>query len=72
MAAPPDIRSQLRSLSIAKEQRPASTAPTVAGPRNGRIGWLIGSLLVIALAAAVYVSRDRLSSLAGSAAATAD
>jgi RND family efflux transporter MFP subunit len=73
MAAPSDIRAQLRSLSIPKEQRPTPDAATsVGGRRNGRVGWVIGAILVVAAVAAAYVSRDHLPLISGGAAPSPD
>ncbi len=54
MATQPDIRSQLRSLSIPKDQRPVASA--VKRPARGRAGWII-LIVILAVAGGSQVYR---------------
>src|ERR1043166_6856200 len=62
MSAPSDLRTQLQSLSIHKDQRPASSARPV-GPENTRkirLGWWIAGLVIIPVPVALYLSRGQI------------
>ena len=62
MSAPSDLRTQLQSLSIHKDQRPASSARPVR-PENSRkirLGWWIAGLVIIAVPVAIYLSRGQI------------
>ncbi|HUN82393.1 MAG TPA: efflux RND transporter periplasmic adaptor subunit [Phycisphaerae bacterium] len=62
MSAPSDLRTQLRSLSISKEQRPTQS-PRVVKVQNGRrasLTWWVTGLLVVGIAIAVYLSRGQI------------
>src|SRR3989442_12322850 len=62
MSAPSDLRTQLQSLSIHKDQRPVSNArPVHAGSgRKIRLGWWVAGLAFIAVPAAIYLSRGQI------------
>ncbi|OWY71699.1 hypothetical protein B7486_08495 [cyanobacterium TDX16] len=62
MATRPDIRSQLRTLSIPKDQRP--TRPTVKSPGAVRLGKPVGILIVIvALTGGAYWAMQQVRSM---------
>ncbi len=72
MAAPPDLRTQLRSLSINKDQRPIVDEGSVAARRLPiRWGWVIGGGVGLAVVLVVYFSRGQIESIT-SAVATAN
>jgi RND family efflux transporter MFP subunit len=61
MAAPTDVRSRLQTLSIPKEQRPATTAGGYgAGRGRSRGGGLLLIVLLAAGGAAGYAGRDQI------------
>ncbi|MEK6644245.1 MAG: efflux RND transporter periplasmic adaptor subunit [Planctomycetota bacterium] len=64
MAAPPDLRTQLRSLSISKDQRPIVDESKVTAPRLPiRMSWVIGGGLVLVLVLVTYFSRGKIESI---------
>lgn len=77
MSAQPDIRSQLRALSIPRDQRPTAAAPTVGAPAraaNGRsrIGLIAAVLLVGLVGWGVYASRGFFAGMTDAAASQTD
>lgn len=72
MAAPPDLRTQLRSLSISKEQRPiVDESPKATRRLPVRWGWVIGLGVGLAVVLGLYFSRGQIESIT-SAVATAN
>ncbi|HKQ46790.1 MAG TPA: efflux RND transporter periplasmic adaptor subunit [Phycisphaerae bacterium] len=67
MAAPPDIRSQLRTLSIPKERRPVAAAPATVSHRHYRRIILLGGLTG-ALAFGLYFAARQWGGLPGASA----
>lgn len=64
MAAPPDLRTQLRSLSISKDQRPiVDEGPAVARRLPIRWGWVIGGGVGLAVVLGIYFSRGQIESI---------
>jgi multidrug efflux pump subunit AcrA (membrane-fusion protein) len=63
MAAPPDIRNQLRTLSIPKDRRPVATS--TSAPSRHHIRWLALVGIVGAAARALYAGSRKLGTLMG-------
>lgn len=64
MSTRPDVRSQLRTLSIPKDQRPASSArPGSAAVGARPLKWILGLLFIAVAAGAVYLGAPKVRSL---------
>ncbi len=70
MAAPPDIRNQLRTLSIPKDRRPVAAVQT---PSSGRtVRRLVGLAIILGVGVAIFFGSRRMGSMLGAPAAAGE